>query len=125
MSYKSSNTSYRPKPVSIDELPFVSKTKGRLLNFWDVPQDLDYGEACIKGREFAAHFVQYLKDNPGCAGSNYLGFIARDIDFGDKSETSGIWVGFFTYLEHMVSDFATNPFATKSRLDRLYSPKEH
>lgn len=65
---------------------------------WYVPRIDDYGLACRIGMEYAAHFVQYLKDDPSAVPNNILGHIIRDIDFEDDSAASGYWAGFFTEL---------------------------
>lgn len=53
------------------------------------------------GAEYAAHYVQYIKNN-SWVSSNLLGNIAKDIDFQDKSGAMGYWVGFFSYLERLI-----------------------
>jgi hypothetical protein len=96
------------KPVanksSFSKLPFVHRPKRGFKNAsnWHVPPTEDYGQACKIGREYAAHFAQYLKDNPDMCGANSLGIIARDIDFENTSSAAGYWVGFFSHLERMV-----------------------
>lgn len=65
---------------------------------WYVPRIDDYELACRIGMEYAAHFVQYLKDEPDAVPNNILGYIARDIDFDDDSDAAGYWVGFFTEI---------------------------
>lgn len=65
---------------------------------WYVPRIDDYHLAVRTGQEYAAHFVQYLKDDPSVAPNNILSDIIRDIDFTDHSAAKGYWVGFFTEL---------------------------
>lgn len=88
----------------LDRLPFVDRkpAHGAPASHWSLPHTDDYGEACAVGRECAAHFAQYLKDNPGMAGSNRLGDIAKDIDFRSEAAVKGYWVGFFAQLEHWI-----------------------
>jgi hypothetical protein len=99
---------YKPEvvPASHDALPFINrpkrKSKRNPHTNWHVPPANDYGEACQMGEEYAAHYVQYLKDNPFWVGSNMLGLIAGDIDFKDDTAAKGYWVGFFTYLERLI-----------------------
>jgi len=85
----------------LSALPFMHQPRrGRCA--WRVPGTDDYASACQRGGEFAAHFAQYLRDNPGVAGSNVLGLIASGIDFADDSGAKGYWVGFFAYLERLI-----------------------
>jgi len=99
-----SSQAEKSSPVPFHELPFILKSRGGLVKFnnWDVPPTDNYGLACNVGREYAAHFVQYLKDNPSVVGSNLLGRIAADIDFKDKTAAKGYWVGFFAHLECLI-----------------------
>ena len=83
-------------------MPFIARPKNGPPTNWHVPRMHDFDEACALGREYAGHVLQYLKDNPGAVGSNLLGHIAKYIDFADRSETSGCWVGFFSYLERVL-----------------------
>ena len=85
----------------LNELPFVlnESVLRKGINRWHVKPIENYTEACKLGNEYAAHFVQYLKDNPNDAGSNLLGIIASDIDFKDETCAKGYWIGFFSYLE--------------------------
>lgn len=97
---------YKPESGSVpmSELPFVHRPERapRNASNWHVPPTDDYGLACEIGREYAAHFVQYMKDNPRWVGSNTLGNIAAAIDFTDESGAKGYWVGFFSYLERLI-----------------------
>jgi hypothetical protein len=72
------------------------------LRLWHVPSVDDYGIACRIGREYAAHFVQHMKDNPHEAGNNFLGHIAASINFDDESDAKGYWVGFSEHLERFI-----------------------
>ena len=65
-----------------------------------MPAAEDYGVACDIGREYAAHYIQYLKDNPGQLP--ILNYIVSDIDFEDNSNTKGYWVGFISYLDRLL-----------------------
>jgi hypothetical protein len=98
---------YNPVPneSSFTKLPFVHTPKQGFKNAsnWHVPPIEDYNQACKIGREYAAHFAQYLKNNPDMCGANSLGIIARDIDFENTSNAAGYWVGFFSHLERIVS----------------------
>lgn len=72
---------------------------------WSPPPCADYFNACLKGREYAAHLAQFLKHNPLLAGGNTLANVARAIDYTDPSQ-HGYWVGLFSYLELLVLDGA-------------------
>jgi hypothetical protein len=89
---------------TFSQLPFIQTQNNEFtpLNNWHVPLTNNYRQACKTGREYAAHFAQYLKDNPEMCGANTLGIIARDIDFKNTSATAGYWVGFFSHLERLI-----------------------
>jgi hypothetical protein len=88
-----------------------------------MPPTEDYAQACAIGREYAAHFAQYLKDNPDMCGANSLGIIARDIDFENTSGAAGYWVGFFSHLEGMVLAQAqrTDVYSDVDRANAFYA----
>lgn len=92
------------------DLPFVyiSPRSYKESSHWRVPPADDYAKACEMGRAYAAHFVQFMKDNPFWVSSNHLGHIAADIDFKDESEAKGYWVGFFSHLERLIYAGARN-----------------
>jgi hypothetical protein len=94
-----------PNESAFSQLPFVHTQNQNFIpaSNWHVPPTDDYSQACKTGREYAAHFAQYLKDNPDMCGANTLGIIARDIDFKNTSATAGYWVGFFSHLERIIS----------------------
>jgi len=94
---------YTPRAMPLERLPFVESNKDGRSTMWSV-EPASYGEGCEKGSEYAAHFMQYLNDNPGCAGMNLIGHIASDIDFSDETK-KGYWVGFFTLLQWAVYEF--------------------
>lgn len=118
---------YKPeiKPASLSALPFVYRPKRGFKNAsnWRVPPTDDYGLACKIGREYAAHFVQYLKDNPCWVGSNTLGHIVAGIDFKDETGAKGYWVGFFSHLERLIHAQAQrmDVFADVDRINAYYA----
>ncbi|ECY9625004.1 hypothetical protein AVH85_10525 [Salmonella enterica subsp. enterica serovar Cerro] len=118
---------YKPeiKPASLSALPFVYRPKRGFKNAsnWRVPPTDDYGLACKIGREYAAHFVQYLKDNPCWVGSNTLGHIVAAIDFKDETGAKGYWVGFFSHLERLIHAQAQrmDVFADVDRINAYYA----
>lgn len=119
---------FAPHPVT--ELPFVKDRKvaprRKERSFWAVERTADYVAACDKGREYAAHYLQYLKQNPDSVG--LLGRIAGamgDADaFGVLGSrhiaddcTHGYAVGFFAFIDNvlrMAIDSA-DPFALVQR----------
>ena len=118
---------YKPEVLTtpMSELPFVSRPerkdkKARHSN-WNVPAAEDYGVACEIGREYAAHYIQYLKDNPG--QMPILNCIVSDIDFEDKSNTKGYWVGFISYLDRLLRAQARqlDVFADVDREQAIYA----
>ena len=100
---------YLPNQTYNTALPFIASPRfyrkhgsQRCGNLWHVPNTSDYQQALATGRQFAAHFAQYLKDNPYSVGHNLLGRIATDMDFHDTSAKRGYWIGFFSYLEQLI-----------------------
>lgn len=112
------------KNASISALPFVYWPKRGFKNVsnWCVPPVNDYGVANEIGREYAAHFAQYLKDKPVSVGSNVLGHIVAAIDFKDESDAKGYWVGFFSHLERLIYAQAQrmDVFADVDRINAYY-----
>ncbi len=104
-----------PLPSSM-ELPFVYRSRRDIENAsnWHVPPVDDYGEACERGREYAALYLQQLVSPDG----GHLGDIAADIDFSDDTATKGYWVGFFSYLERMLY-FAAQKTDVQSDVTRV------
>ena len=81
---------------------FLKHGSPRFGSLWHVHRINNYEQARAIGREYAAHFAQYLKDNPEIVGQNLLGRIASDMKFDDTSAKRGYWIGFFSYLEHLI-----------------------
>ena len=105
---------YLPATVLPTALPFISGPRyyqkqgsPRCGKLWHVPRTSDYEHARRIGHLYAAHFTQYLKDNPTCVGGNLLGHIATDMDFHDASAKRGYWIGFFSFLEQLIYTQAT------------------
>ena len=107
------------------DLPFVYRPKRghKGASNWHVPPTDDYVAACKVGREYAAHFAQFLRDNPELAGGFALGWIAADIDFEDESGAKGYWVGFFSHLERLIAATAAriDPFADADAVSAYYA----
>ena len=119
---------YRPTPARITQLPFIASARyasrhGRGLKscLWLVNRHItDPDKATLIGREYAAHFAQFLKDNPTQAGSNLLGRIAAEIRYNDPTAASGYWIGFFSYLERLIAERAAQ-CVVFDELDRFNS----
>ena len=100
---------YRPIPAMVTQLPFVYGPRnlryhGRLSgSLWYVPHTGNDAKAQTIGREYAAHFAQYLKDNPDQIGGNLLGRIVLDMHNPNTAGNIGYRTGFFTYLEKLIA----------------------
>jgi hypothetical protein len=95
---------YRPGPASFTELPFVADVKvaprQKRRSFWNVPKTDDYGHANDVGRQYAADFLQYIKDNPFWVGSNTIGTFVADMATHPRGTAMhGYEVGFWAALE--------------------------
>lgn len=120
------NYSPAVKPSSIAALPFVQlpkSLKGGPGSKWRVPPTDNYERACDIGMEYAAHYVQFLKDNPHWVGVNLLGDIVADMDFNDSTGAKGYRVGFFTYLERLIHTQAkhVNAFTEVDGMSAYYA----
>jgi hypothetical protein len=121
---------YEPeiKPLSISALPFVYRPRRGFKDAsnWHMPPTDDYGQACRFGRECAAHFIQYLKNNPDSVESNLLGHVASAINFKDETGAKGYWVGFFSHLERLIEFGArhVDVFADVDKIHALYDKIE-
>lgn len=98
----------------IERLPFVQDVKvgprRTERRFWRVPEVDCYGEANAIGAQYAADWLQYLRDNPDVAGDALMGWFAKEMYQGakDKSGAShGIAVGFWVLIEVALSHVAT------------------
>ncbi|MAC45538.1 MAG: hypothetical protein CMI12_01615 [Oceanospirillum sp.] len=97
-------------------MPFVKVEGLRPISFWSVPKTDCYETGCILGQEYAGHYLQYLKANPGEYG-NFLGEIVKDM----KAEPNqGFAVGFLSYLEEMLCEWVQSQCV----YDRLIQERE-
>ncbi|MBB4842491.1 hypothetical protein HNP55_001006 [Paucibacter oligotrophus] len=86
--------------ATVADLPFTQGGEfGEPLRRWAPAEVEDYGQAYLLGMEYAAHLMQFKKDNPGIACINMLGHIVADMDFKDKGAAKGCIVGFFVQIE--------------------------
>lgn len=105
----------------ISELPFVQPAESPdRPSHWHVPPTGCYEEATRYGNHLAAHFVAYLRDNPGAIGSGLLRSIVRDMDLDEGSDSNAAAIGFFEYLEVLLARAVSgvDPFA---HLDDLHA----
>ena len=98
--------SFPPRSASLTDLPFVADVKigprKKACCFWHVPPTDDYGHANDVGRQFAADYAQYLKDNPRWVGANNLGWIAADMAKHQDTPANGYAVGFWSFVERLI-----------------------
>jgi hypothetical protein len=87
----------------ITALPFVSIKRG-VPHYWQVTPTNDYGAACAKGREYAAHLAQYVKDNPAAVG--LFALIVGAIDHTDATPAKGYRVGFLAHWARLAAQRA-------------------
>ena len=98
---------YKPKILvtSMAELPFVrlpEKKDTEAKGHWYVPSTDNHAQAVELGREYAAHLIQYLKDNPSMVGLNTLYNVVADMDFKTDFAARGYQEGFFSQLERLI-----------------------
>lgn len=84
---------------------------GRKNRSWfRMPATNDYVQACDVGRQAAADYIQYLKDNPEMAGLllQQIAIDAGKAGSSGKAEdgSGGYVVGFFAYLEQLLVETA-------------------
>ena len=98
--------SFNPQPCSFTQLPFVADVKvgprKKRRSFWVVPQVHCYAAANATGEQFAADFIQLLKQNPEWAGAGTLGRIARDMYCNGDETSNGVPVGFWSLIERVL-----------------------
>lgn len=92
---------------NFSDLPFVADVKvaprKTRRNCWHVPPIDDYGQANDAGRQYACDFVQYLKQNPGAAGSNIISHLIDDMDQHLSGiDKCGYAVGFWSFIEQLL-----------------------
>lgn len=114
--------SYKPAlaVTPMTELPFVRRQRRDQTNHWHVPPAQSYRQAFDIGLEYAAHFVQYLQDNP--TDMNELSWILEDIDFHDDKPAKGYYAGFTWYLNRIIQHAArVNAFADVDEVRARYA----
>ena len=103
---------------NLSALPFYESYD----NPWSVDPTDDYGEACEKGMEYAAHFAMYVHHHRSLSA---LQRIAHEVDLSDKRRM-GYAIGFFSFLEEIITDpFFWVPYYKKYLWrDRQYELRE-
>ena len=106
--------SFPRRDCDIARLPFVQDVKvgprRTERKFWCVPEVDCYGEANAIGAQYAADWLQYLRDNPGVAGDALMGRFANEMYQGDREKrggSHGVAVGFWTLIEQALSHAGT------------------
>lgn len=104
--------SYPQRSAPWTDLPFVADVKisprKKGCCFWHVPPTEDRGHASEVGRQHAADFAQYLKQNPSLVGTAMLGLIVRDMEKIEPG-TGRRWyaTGFWSFMEQLIHAAAT------------------
>lgn len=97
---------FTPEPLAPEDcLCFVKETEGD-IDYWSFPKTDDYAAACAAGRQAACDFIQYLADNEDYAGAGFLADIARGAVNARDSDVRGYAIGFFSFLERVLSEAA-------------------
>ena len=90
---------FNPTPRAFTCLPFVADIKiaprKKERSFWAVPEVSCYATANVVGAQYAADWIQYLKQNPQWVGAATTGHIARDMCRTSPTASRGIEVGFW------------------------------
>ncbi len=99
--------SFPPRPAFLTDLEFVADVKvgpgkKKARCFWNVPPTDNYGHANHVGRQFAADYAQFLKQNPFWVGAGNLGLIAADMSKHQDTPADGYAVGFWAFIEQLL-----------------------
>lgn len=108
---------HRPS-AELTKLPFIKDVKvsprRKQRKFWHVPPIDCYGTANVIGAQYAADWIQYLKQNPETAGSALMGLFVKEMrneaDGEDKSH--GVAVGFWALIEKALLHSCLDHYAT-------------
>lgn len=96
--------SFDPSPCDWGKLPFVTPTnaRGKRRDMWVNPPVQSYIEGNVTGEQFAADYVQYLKQNPAWVGSGTMGHIAEAMYVTPIAKESGTAAGFWSLIERLL-----------------------
>ena len=108
-----------PRPPSeLTNLPFIKDVKvsprRTQRKFWHVPKVDCYGTANVIGAQYAADWIQYIKDNPDMVGSGFMGCFAEEMyqAAGGEDKSPGIAVGFWVLIEQALIHSSLDHYAT-------------
>lgn len=96
---------YEPRleKATMADLPFTEGGRfGDPLKAWAPSKVTSYGDACLLGMEYAAHWLQFVKDGESGNYVYTLERIVRDMDFADASDAKGCIIGFLAHIERVV-----------------------
>lgn len=97
---------FNPEPCKFIQLPFVAdlKTSPRLKKrcFWVAPEVQSYAAANVIGEQFAADWIQFLKQNPIWIGAGTTGHIAKDMYCPTTTAAPGVASGFWALIEQIL-----------------------
>ena len=124
---------FNPSPCLFTRLPFVADVRvtprKKRRSFWAVPQIDCYATANVVGAQYAADWIQFLKQNPEWVGGGITGQIAREMH--GSISASGISVGFWSLIEAALAAGSTRVDAyaiaqqTAARVQTFLQQPEH
>lgn len=90
----------RLEMATMADLPFTQGGEfGEPLRAWVPAPVSSYSEACLLGAEYAAHWLQFVKDGGSGSYVYTLASIVQGMDFADEGAAKGCIVGFFAHIE--------------------------
>ncbi|MDP2770899.1 MAG: hypothetical protein Q8O81_13830 [Giesbergeria sp.] len=109
--------SFPRRPCPLTSLPFIDDVKvsprRTQRKFWHVPKVDCYATANVIGAQYAADWIQYIKENPDMVGSGFMGTIVKEMyqaAHGDD-KSHGIAVGFWVLIEKALFDSILDHYA--------------
>lgn len=102
-------------------LPFVKDVKvsprRKTRKFWQVPEVHCYTTANIIGNQYAADWIQYIKENPGMVGSGFMGWIVKEMypPANGEDKSHGIAAGFWALIEQALINSNLDHYTTAER----------
>ena len=109
---------FRRPPSELTKLPFIKDVKvsprRTQRKFWHVPKVDCYGTANVIGAQYAADWIQYIKENPDMVGSGLMGWFAEEMYQAAEGEdkSRGIAVGFWLLIEQALLHSSLDHYAT-------------
>ena len=82
--------------------------------YWHVPRVDCYATANVIGMQYAADWIQYIKENPEMGGSSFMNLIAREMHQSARGDdkSHGIAVGFWLLIEKALLHSSLDYYAT-------------